>query len=275
MPAVYGDVRKLISDPNANIDHYAAVIKTDAMLTNDIIRIANSTLFGYFRTAQNIEQAISLIGVIQLHDLLLGSMAIRCFSGIPQHVVNQPVFWRNSVCCAIASRLLAKKCALLAGERLFVTGLLHDIGHLVFYILSPDRAQEIYLKAAQTSKPIFRLQREAFGFDYGEVGSELLRLWHLPSSYHETIKHHTEPTQAMEFKQESAIINLARNIALSDYSDQGDMIDAEGGDRSTWEIANITEETIKEVKQEVVQHISEAMDILMPNSFLVADRETP
>ena len=53
-------------------------------------------------------EAISLIGLIQLHDLLLSSLCMRAFYSIPEQILNFDEFWRHSVKCGIAARSLAR-----------------------------------------------------------------------------------------------------------------------------------------------------------------------
>ena len=145
LPAVYHSIKDLIVTPDTRIDDYVEVISLDPALSARIIKMANSQFFGYSRKADNVKQAISLIGVIQLHDLLLSSLAIRAFSGIPTDIINQEAFWRSCVYCGITARLLARKCMLPASERLFTSGLLHEIGHIVMYAKIPEQIQDVLL----------------------------------------------------------------------------------------------------------------------------------
>ncbi len=140
MPEVYQCIRTLLATPDAQIQDFARVIETDPALAARILRIANSKCFGYPRKTDSVEGAISLIGTVQLHDLLLSSLAIRAFSGIPEDIINLHAFWRSNIYCGITARMLAEKSRIPAGERLFTSGLLHEIGHIVMYARIPDQA---------------------------------------------------------------------------------------------------------------------------------------
>jgi len=83
MPEVYLKIRLLLEKPDARIRDYVAVLQTDSMLTVRIIRMANSRFFGFNRKAYDLYDAISLIGTIQLHDLLLSSLCMRTFCNFP------------------------------------------------------------------------------------------------------------------------------------------------------------------------------------------------
>ena len=76
LPTIYWQIRLLMNNPNAKIGDYERLIQGDPQLTTHTILIANSEFFGFGRKVDGLYDAISLIGVGQLHDLLLGSLPI-------------------------------------------------------------------------------------------------------------------------------------------------------------------------------------------------------
>ena len=264
MPEVYHNIRALIVKPDSIIDDYARVINADPALAARIVKIANSQFFGYSRKTVSVEQAVSLIGVMQLHDLLLSCLAIRAFSGIPDSIINLSAFWRSCIYCGIVARLLAKKCRLPASERLFTSGLLHEIGHVVMYTKIPELAQQILLESEQTAEPVFKREREILGFDYAQLGRELMQLWHLPESYQTITEFHLEPEKATRFQVETAIVHLARHIVLAEEPD------GEAGNKQPavspeiWQMTLLTENIADEVQSIAKLHVDEVMDSLWP-----------
>ncbi len=224
LPEVYRRIRVLIVTPDSKIEDYVAVIQTDPALALRLINITNSSFFGYMdssfygyvRKADTLKKAIAFIGIMQLHDILLSTLVIRAFSGIPDHIINLQSFWHSAVFSGIAARIIAKKYSLPASERMFTSGLLHEIGHIVMYAKAPEIAQDSLMESEQFTKPLVIVQREKLGFDYAELGYELMRIWHLPESYQQITANHAEPEKALEFKTETAIVNLARKITLAE-----------------------------------------------------------
>lgn len=216
MPEVYRSFRRLVAAPDSKISDFVDVVSTDPALATRLIRIANTSFFGYSRAVHNIEQAISLIGVMQVHDVLISSLAMRAFAGIPNDIVNPTTFWKSSVYCGITSRLIAQKCMLPANQRLFSLGLFHDIGHIVMYAKRPDLAHQALIQSLERGESLFRIEREIFGFDYGQLGSELMRLWQLPVNFQEIARHHFEPEKAQHYPLETAIVHLAYTITQAE-----------------------------------------------------------
>jgi HD-like signal output (HDOD) protein len=264
LPDVYHHIRSLMVVPEATIDDFAGVINMDSALATRIVKIGNSAFFGYVRKANTVKQAISLIGVMQLHDLLLSSLAIRAFSGVPPEVIDQHSFWRSAIYCGITARLLAKKCKLLVSEKLFTAGLLHEIGHIVMYTKIPEQVQEVILAAQHTDRPLYMLEREILGFDYGQVGSELMRLWNLPEGYQDIATYHMEPYKALLFKEEITLVNLAHCIMLAEES----VLKSPLGsylERSNEMLKHkLSQEAIETIKVNARLHVDEVMDCLWP-----------
>jgi HD-like signal output (HDOD) protein len=213
MPGIYLKIRKLMENPNAKVGDYESLVQTDSMLAIRIIRIANSEFFGFNRKADNLYDAISLIGIIQLHDLLLSSLSMRTFYNIPEQILNVNDFWLHGVKCGIASRSIARMCRLPASNRFFTLGLLLEIGHAAMFVKTPELALTALLESQQQNLSIDIVEREYFGFDYCQLGSVLMDQWHLPDVYSQIIEHHLYPDQAKTiFQTETMILNLAHHF---------------------------------------------------------------
>lgn len=264
LPDVYHRIRELIERPDARIDDFVDAISFDPALVTRIIRIANNPFFGYSRKVDTVKQAISLIGVIQLHDVLLSSLAIRAFSGIPTDIINQKMFWRSSVYCGITSKLLAKKYMLPTGERLFTSGLLHEIGHLVMYAKIPDQIQDVLFESEQSEKPLYLLERESLGFDYGQLGSEIMQFWRLPVSYCEMSMYHIEPERAENNKIEITLVNLARSIMLAGEQDTENAIDSILKESNNLLENGLTKQELEKIISDAKSYIDEVMECLWP-----------
>ena len=221
MPEVYIDIRKLLRKSDAKIDDYVKVIEADSMLLVRIIRIANSDFFGFQRKAENLHQAISLIGVMQLHDVILSSLCLRTFSSIPEQILNLKAFWHYGVQCGIAAKTIDKHCSMTASNRFFTLGLLHEVGHAMMYLKSPEFSFQA-LDASQTQEiTVNDMEREYLGFDYSQLGAALMHFWNLPQVYQQVAAYHLQPDLADEnYRLEVEIVHLAHAICQNSDSFQ-------------------------------------------------------
>jgi HD-like signal output (HDOD) protein len=196
MPDIYQKISKLMASRQAKIEDYEQLIKTDNLLAVRIMRIAHSEFFGFNQQSPDLYEAIGLIGIIQLHDLLVCSIVLRTFSAIPETILNYDAFWRHSISCGIAARRIARFCRLPANNRYFSLGLLLNVGHAAMFIKAPDLTLNVLEQSQTLKRPIAEMERDYFGFDYCELGAELMRQWHLPNVYQQVIANHLQPDQS-------------------------------------------------------------------------------
>lgn len=265
MPHVYLKVKQLINSPQSGINDFADVVQYDPGLSARILRIVNSSFFGFPNTIETLNHAINLLGIADLHDLVLANSAIQAFSKLPIEILNKLDFWRDSIHTAVLCRLLAQQCSVLESDRLFVAGLLHQLGYLIICAEEPEKTLVIIEQAKSQNVPRYIIEREIFGFDYAQVGGELLRQWKLPASFQETVAFHLEPDQAIEYPLETTIVHLAQKIVAQ-------INDARTGVKSTLNIApqilqllNIDEQQIEAIKEESKPHLVESMKLFLTN----------
>ena len=221
MPKVYLDIRALIEQPEAQISDYEDAIASDSMLSVRIIRIANSQFFGIPHRADTLYQAISMIGVIQLHDLLLISLCLRTFAGVPEQIFNLKSFWKYCIECGIAAKVIAQHSAIFSHNHFFTLGLLHEIGHAAMYLKAPEECLKIMDDCASNPYLITTTEQKYLGFDYTQLGETMMRLWDLPSAYQQVANFHLQPELAHEsHRLEAQIVHLAHVFCQDQVADK-------------------------------------------------------
>ena len=214
MPEIYRDIRRLIEQQDSDINAFVKLIENDSALSTRLLRIANSHYFGYPKRADDLYQAVSLVGIMQLHDLVLNSLSFRTLAALPAQIFNLEAFWRYSVECGIAARTLAQFAQIIPINPFFTLGLMHEIGHAVMFVKEPELSLQAIdeTKSAQKDS-ITNIERDLLGFDYTQAGSVLMKLWHLPELYQQVTAHHLYPERADEPHQQAVnIVHLAHML---------------------------------------------------------------
>jgi HD-like signal output (HDOD) protein len=265
LPGIYHRIRTLIAAPDTNMSEYVVAINSDPALAARVMDMANSSFFNASRNINTIEQAISHLGVLQLKDILLCNLTIRAFATIPDSIINLSEFWKSSILCGIIARILARKCEAPTSDQLFTLGLLHDIGHLVMYSTIPEQTLEIFSESRRQNKPIAVIEKEKLGVDYAQIGSELMLHWSFPESYQAVTAYHPEPKNAAQYYFETAIVHIARSIAFHD----GDSKSSKQFQIKpiAWNITNLAEENITEIRQQALKYLDEISDCLQANNY--------
>ncbi len=213
LPVVCVKINEIIQRNNYSAAEIGTLISQDTNLASRLLRVANSAFYGFPSKIATISRAVTIVGSRELRDLVLATSAIEAFAGIPIETANMNSFWMHSLDTAIIARLVATRSHMVHSESLFVSGLLHDVGHLVMYLKIPDRAREAMLTAARKSVDIEAAEREQIGFDHAELGGALLKAWGLPDTLVEPVRYHHAPQEAPNYRREAAVVGLANLLS--------------------------------------------------------------
>lgn len=264
MPEVYVAIRALLSRPNATIDEFAEVVSSDSMLALRVMRMAESQYFGFPRKCVSLHDAIGLIGLVQLHDLMLGSLCMRTFSAVPEEVLNLKAFWRYNVQCGIAARTVARFSKVDGYNAFFTLGLLHEIGHASMYLKAPEASQKALDISLTHGCTLAEAEQDCLGFDYAQVGSEMLQLWHLPPVYQAVAACHMTPWRAAEeFRPAVNIVHFAHEFCQDPRAGRHEQLISQSTENIP-EFADLPPDVDDFLVSEIERHTDPILGLLWP-----------
>jgi len=209
LPEIYLRVREVIDDPDSSMDDLANALSLDPSMTARVLQIVNSPLYGVPRKIDTLSQAVNLLGMRQVAHVVFATSVTKAFAKLPPTVMNMTEYWRKSVLCALIAVHLARAARMVDSERLFVAGLLRDVGHLVLYYQVPDRAQSALIEAANFNQPLAEVEQANIGCDYTEVGGELMSKWGMPETLEEAVRYQLNPRESPKAERDAAILQIA------------------------------------------------------------------
>ncbi len=224
LPEVYLRVRQLMDDPDSDIYDFAEVISVDPNLTSRVLKVVNSAYFGFPEPVDSIPRAVNMIGIGQLHNMVLGISAISSLD-LPNDVMPLDTFWRASLFAGVLARLLGERIKLAKNDHLFIAGLLHEIGHIVLYSKFPLQAIAAQKLADEQGKKIHEAEMEVIGCHYGDIGAMLMANWNLPQNLQSLTRNQPFMTGADEARVETALMHLAHACASSETTENRDSAD--------------------------------------------------
>lgn len=264
LPEVVMRAVEMINDPDASAANIGNVIGDDPALTARLLKIVNSPFYGFPSRIDTVSRAITVVGTLELLDLILATSVMKAFRGIPPELVDMNTFWEHSLYSGVVSRVLARRHRAPNSERFFIAGLLHDIGSLVVYRQLPEQAAEILQRARSEATPLHSLEREILGYDHGQVGAELMRLWRLPEPLSFSACWHHSPMDATDHRLEVAIVHLADVIASAVYAPASETNRIPPMDERAWELIGLPADSVDSLVQEADQQFAEARAVLLP-----------
>jgi HD-like signal output (HDOD) protein len=219
-PEIYQKITRLMDDPETSFADIAAVLEIDTSLTARLLKIVNSPFYGMRSQIATVQRAITVVGTRELRDLVLGTVVMTVFSGLKNDFVSMDTFWRQSLRCAILARIFTSYHQDSdTADTLFTAGILHDIGHLIMYNKIPELVHETIVSSRFGNLPVHLAENHVIGFNYTDVGGELMSLWSLPEILRETVAMHQTPENAKNFPVETAIIHLASGLKMHEHID--------------------------------------------------------
>ena len=266
LPSVVMTAMEMLNNPKTSASDIGEIISQDPGLTIKLLKIVNSAFYGFPSRIDTISRAITIVGTLELTDLILGSSAIQVFSRIPNRLVNMRQFWEHSLYTAVVARILARYLRAPNTERCFVMGLLHDVGSLIMYRQKPDEARRALEMADKEDMPLPDAEREIFGFDHGEVGAELMRSWNLPDSFITATRYHHQPSAANSHRLETATIHLADVIAGMVHATTDGTPRAPRLEAGAWELTGLSIDIVETVSAEADTQFGEACAALLPRN---------
>jgi len=265
LPDIALKLNTLCDDVNTTAQDIADVISMDAALTARLLQIVNSPFYNFPQKVDTITMAITIVGTAQLRDLAMATLVIQKFNKLPSNLISPETFWSHNIACATAARTIVMELGIKKSERVFVAGLLHDIGKLMMYLAHPDLSYEI-LKLARSnpSLDILELEEVAFGYNHAELGAALLSEWGLPDSLIEPVNYHHTPDQASSFAIEASVLHLA-NVVANDIEPLSENLSGLTLDDKVWTILNSTSDHLSDITSVTQTIYNETIGIFYPN----------
>ena len=110
LPELYHQLEEKILSNTASIDEISEILSTDAALNAKILKIANSSLYGFRAEVTTLNRALNLIGLKEVKNLILMDTIASQFSGGDSCTnIKMEDFWRRSVYLSLIAKRLAKK----------------------------------------------------------------------------------------------------------------------------------------------------------------------
>ena len=211
LPAVVMELLNNLDQEDADISILAKKVTQDLALTAKTLRYANSPFYSTLIKVTTIQQAIALMGMEAVKQMVLSAALSGCFPENNCKGFDHKAFWRHSNAVAFVSKLIARRMN-FNEDVAFTAGLLHDIGLLALVTLFPKEFEEVIAFRKTGLATQFEAERKILGLDHAAVGEALAIEWNFSDVMKNAIAGHHQPEQpGIGFL--ASIIHVADGIA--------------------------------------------------------------
>ncbi len=212
LPDVFHEIVEVTGNPKSSSTDISNVLAKDQSLSSRILRLVNSPFYGLMSKVDTLSRAVTIVGTVEITNLAMGISITSTFNDVSSELVNMHDFWEHSLSVGVVAKILATQNKMPVQERLFVGGLLHDIGRLV--LLKNYSRISGKMLAFATSRPVnlYDLETKYFGFSHSELGGRLLEQWKVPQALANMVKSH-HSRSSIDDSGETILIRLADIIS--------------------------------------------------------------
>ena len=239
-----------IQDPDSSIDEIELIVGKDPSLAARIIQMANSPLYLRMEKVRNLKEAIQLIGLKGLGDIVLTYSSYKQLEGMVDEKRIEQIILHSEQTAFFAKELIRVRKMKISVANVYLPALIHDIGKIVIECVNADLYNSINKLHSAKNIPIPLLEDLMGGLYHNIVGYELAKKWGFPEVVGNIIKYHHDPRRTDEFFDEIFLIYLANE--LTRYN-EGSVI-YENLDRNVLEFFGInSQDALNRQVEELVQ----------------------
>jgi HD-like signal output (HDOD) protein len=186
VPDIVLSLRDELRRPDPDLIQAADLIAQDLAMTGQVLKTINSPLFASRTKISSVRQAVTLIGLRRLTNLVTAEAFSRLVGdreGGARLILD---FIQEQARMAVSVASLAPELTL---DEAYLFGLMQGVGSLIFADLIEDYSNEWTLQALTAPQTLMDYERRALGTDHVTVGFLLAGTWHLPEAVALAIYH--------------------------------------------------------------------------------------
>lgn len=216
IPPVAARILALADDPNSSMSEIADLIIHDPSITANLLRVCNSAHFSPSRRVESVRNAITLLGLDLIVDLvLLNSISENLKIDQEGYGLGEGELWRHAVLSAHVTQILAKNKDLPHNKHLlFTAALLKDIGKLILGRFVAFSFERINILVHSQGYSFNEAEKKIIGINHEELGALMAEKWRFSEKLIYIIRHHHLSDQSARDHTETSLVYLSDIVCM-------------------------------------------------------------
>ncbi|MGD9010171.1 MAG: HDOD domain-containing protein [Desulfobacteraceae bacterium] len=228
LPSIALAVNKLLKDYDSPMEDLVALLEKDQSLVMKILRLVNSSFFGFKSKVKSVAHAVTLLGYNTVQNAVITVSVIEALT-LKNKIENFEIddFWKHSISVAAMSKFIAMHTKLSPPEDAFTSGLLHDIGKIIWANFFPDELVRILQEIEKNHVTFCKAEKALDLPTHSMLGSVLAKRWMLPAAMVESIKYHHSRKNGMSNGHLKDVVRMSDRIVHMAEGDNGHHLELE------------------------------------------------
>jgi len=213
LPESAMQIEAVYQNPDSTFNDMVKILEKDPLLTADILKAANSPLYGFSREINAISQAVGLFGMGTVRGFALASIVKKSFEldlspyGITNEMFSELSKKQHALITSWCIRKENKLLGILSPAAFLV-----EIGKvLIAQQIIADKKEDQFRDALTELGDVEAAEREIVGVDTPEVSATIFAQWKFEDGLVDVIRNCQNPNQAEEADRRPAqILNVVR-----------------------------------------------------------------
>ena len=216
IPPVAAQIMVLAEDENSSMADIADLIVHDPSITASILKICNAAHFGLSRQVNSVREAIALLGLDEVIELVLLNATAANFRDEPDgYGLGEGELWQHAVISAHTAKILAENHGFASLKHLiFTAALLKDIGKLIMGRFVAFSYEKINILVHSKGYSFSEAEKEVIGINHEELAARVGQKWRFGDQLIYMMRHHHMADESARGNPETALIYLADIICM-------------------------------------------------------------
>lgn len=201
LPLIVQRLRNAVENPASDARTIAELIENDPSIMARMMKVVNSAFYRGFGEITSLQDAVVRLGMHTVFNIAVSTSVFSTFPPDEGVQFDRFAFWQHSIQVATGTEVLATHFQILDRQHLrrdvlHLTGLLHDMGKIIFEQYFHEEFTQALALSRQEQISLHQAEQRVLGADHAAVGAWLGEHWQLPAEVWHAIRWHHAPQQA-------------------------------------------------------------------------------